>query len=105
MSHITSQDELVLASLLDLLLEGGGRKGAWVVLGDDNLAILWSQLLKLGGERGVWSEDWGTGWDGVDDVNDGALGGAVLLEEGGDSWAGAGDVLGLEVAVGVPGRS
>jgi len=87
MRHIPRQHELVLARRLDELLKIGAGEGSRELLGDHLLAILWRQLWEFLGERGARREDGSAGWDGVHDVHDGAGGGAVLLEEGGDGGA------------------
>lgn len=58
-----------------------------MLLGDDALAGLGLELVKLLGQVGAGCEDGSAGRGGVDDVDDGGAGGAVLGQEGGDDGA------------------
>lgn len=88
MRHITSQYKLQRVRRLEMRIQIGTSEGASLLLADDLLAILGSELGEYLGEVGVRSEDWCSGRDLMNDVNNGCLGCAILFEERGDGFAG-----------------
>lgn len=73
------------------------------MLGNELLAALGLQLGELFGEVGLGSEYRCSIGCLVNDVDEGSVVLAVLLEEGGNGFSSGGYVLGLEVSVRVPG--
>ena len=101
--HISNQYDLVLSLLLDFYLQSCAGEGAGVVLVNQGLARLRSELSKFFGQCGLWGEDWSAFWSVVNNVDYAAVGCAVLLQKRRDGLSGGSDVLGLQLAVDVPG--
>lgn len=99
--HVADKDNLAPASSLQQNLQLSPRKRAGGLLVHCRLALGGLQLGEDLSQLGAGREDGGAGGGVVDDVDDGGLGGAVLVEEGLNHLARVLDTGDLELSLGV----